>query len=387
MGGIVFLVACGAEPARWPAAAFGGGQAGSTDTGDPTASTEDGSSTSVAPTSTSDDESSEAGTTENATSGGQPVDCADLGPWRSSETFAGTSHPLPSFAVGSWFYVHTHSDGDERVLLSASPDASGALGPWQIASPDHGGGPHGFTAVAAGDDAFHFRNGHIARYVLGDDGRMHGDVELLENDVTDAFDGERYVWDSAVLLTTSTGPSAVLHLGGYSFAGSAYRSIVTRGMLPLGPRFDAAGPEHPNERPGKAAFVRTHPDGTGFVFMRDGADGTMLFRAAVDPTAMVGDWAEAGPLPAGTDNGRGDMFVIGGTLVAVQGQAVWASDVDEAGELGSWTAMPSLPEVQVQVHWGDGHLEGSTWGIIEDRVYLTGAHRVFDAQVLPRPCE
>ncbi len=384
--GVVFVAACGGEPDVWPPPQFGGVQDESSGTGDPASSSEDGASTDIGSTSTSEAESSEGESTATTSGGTQAGDCADLGPWRAGQPFTGTSHPLPSFAVGAWFYVHTQGESDARVLLSATPQAGGALGPWQTASPDHGGGPHGYTAVAVGDEAFHFRNGHIAKYVLGIDGRMQGDVVLLEDDVTQAFAGEQYVWDSAVVLGTESGPFAVLHFGGYSFPRSGYRSAVTRGVLPLGPRFDAAGPDHPSARAGKAAFVRIDPDGAGFVFMREGADGTALFSTHVDATASVGAWSDAGQLPQGTDNLRGDVFALGRTLVVVQGSAVWATDVDDAGTLAPWTALPSLPEPQVNVSWGDGHLEGSTWGIIDDRVYLTGAQRVFDAQVLWRPC-
>lgn len=347
----------------------------------------EGTETTAQDGDTGEDEPGSSESSSTATSGESPTaDCSELGPWVQSDPFEGTSHPLPAFAVGSWFYVHTQADG-ARPLLSAQAQADGTLGPWQVASEDHGGGPHGHTALAIGGEAFHFRNGHIARYVLTDDGLMVGDVELLEDDVTAAFGGDRYVWDSAVPLTTAAGPSGVLHLGGYSFTVSDYRQRVMSAPWPLGSRFAEAGPDHPAVRPGKASLVQSPGDGARFVFLRDGAEGQTLFRTEIDAAGSVGSWEEGASLPGGTGNQRGDMFTVGSTLVVVQGSTVWAADCNDAGQLGPWIAQPDLPQAQVDVHWGEGHLEGSTWGIIGDYVYVTGADRVFMAELVPRPCE
>jgi hypothetical protein len=215
---------------------------------------------------------------------------------------------------------------------------------------------------------------------------MMGDVELLEDDVTEAFDGQRYVWDSPVAISDGAGPIAVVHLGGYSFSSGSYRSLVTRSGVPMGPRFTTAGPEHPADRPGHAAYVRTRPDGTGFVFMRDGAEGSTLWSAAVDASAEVSTWSQAADLPAGSDNERGDLFVRGRTVFAVLGTIVVGSDVADDGTVGPWVQMPQLPEPQINVHWGEGHLEGNAWGIIGDHAYVTGPSRVFYAPLVGRSC-
>ena len=60
---------------------------------------------------------------------------------------------------------------------------------------------------------------------------------------------------------------------------------------------------------------------------------------------------------------------------------MWATDVDASGLLDAWTAMPSLPEDQVDITWGDGHLEGNTVDLTGDHLYLTGPNRVFFAPI------
>src|SRR5690606_25811865 len=103
---------------------------------------------------------------------------------------------------------------------------------WKVASSDHGGGPHGFTALVVGASPFHFRNGHIARYPLDAQGYMTGDVELLEDSPDSAFSGRRYVWDSA-LVTDFASASWVLHLGGFDFKSYAYARPIHRSGVPV----------------------------------------------------------------------------------------------------------------------------------------------------------
>lgn len=315
------------------------------------------------------------------------VECPALDAWIAAPPFAtgdDTSHPLPSFAVGDWFYVHTITGGD-RVLLAASPQDDGSLGPWQTASEDHGGGPHGFTAIHVDGSAFHFRNGHIAEYPLDDAGHMLGDVVLHESNPDEAFGGEKFVWDSAVWVAFDSGAQWVFHLGGFSFTPYDYRPAVRRSGVPLAPTFASVGRDHPAGRPGKAAAFVPPGAETGWIFTGE-SGGSGLWRAQVTAAGDLGEWQPQPDLPAGTGNERGDLFVSGRALFAVRGSTVHRAFLDSAGDLGPWTSMPSLPEDQIDITWGDGHLEGAAWGIIGDLVLLTGPKTVYAARLVPDAC-
>ncbi|MBK8998451.1 MAG: hypothetical protein IPM35_22250 [Myxococcales bacterium] len=310
-------------------------------------------------------------------------DCTALGAWKQTAPFTDASHvshPLPSFGVNGYYYVHTMaSGGGERVLYSAKQNADGSLGAWQVASPDHGGGPHGFTAVVANGEPFHFRNGHIARYPLDASGKMTGDVVLLESNPDAAFGGNRYVWDSA-LVATFPSASYVLHLGGFSFTGYTYKPNVYRSKIPVESAFTAVGADHPATRPGRCAYWN------GFVWSGEG-DGSKYWRAKLQASGSLEAWSELGTLPTGTDNQRGDWFVIDGTLFVVRGAKVFGAKIDATGTLASFQEQPALPEAQIDVSWGDGHLEGSAHAVLGDFVYLTGKKSVLYAPVLRQvPC-
>ncbi len=303
--------------------------------------------------------------------------CPRLGSWRASAAWGdGSSHPLPSFALGSRFYVHTIV-GAERALSMADVAADGALGPWRNAG-DHGGGPHGFTAVSLGGEAFHFRNGHIARFRFRADGSLDGDVELLEASRETAFGGNLYVWDVAVPITEAESPRGIVHLGGFSFEGYTYRPHVTRSGHPVASSFDRVG-DFPTERPGNAAFVEGEA-GTGWIFARESA-GDRFFRARVTG-ATVSAFEELARLPSGDDNGRGDVFAVDCSLFVVRGSRVFAADVGADGALGMFEEQPALPEPQIDVSWGDGHQEGASWGLVAGHVHLAGQRRVLSAPVV-----
>jgi len=302
--------------------------------------------------------------------------CPRLGSWRASASWGdATSHPLPSFALGSRFYVHTIAG--ERALQMAEVAADGTLGPWRNAG-DHGGGPHGFTAVSLGGEAFHFRNGHIARFRFLADGSLDGDVELLEASRETSFGGNLYVWDVAVPIVDAGSPRGIVHLGGFSFAGYTYRPHVTRSGYPVGATFERVG-DFPTTRPGNAAFVEGDGDG-GWIFARESA-GDRFFRARVSG-ATVGAFEELAALPGGDDNGRGDVFAVGCSLFVVRGSRVLAADVRTDGALGAFEEQPALPEAQIDVSWGDGHQEGASWGVVGGHVHLTGQRRVLSAPIL-----
>ncbi len=309
--------------------------------------------------------------------------CTLLGAWKQTSSFADgshVSHPLPSFGVSGRYYVHTMATGGgERILKFAAQGADGSLGAWQIAAADHGGGPHGFTAVVVGKEPFHFRNGHIARYPLDAGGKMTGDVVLVESNPDTAFGGNRYVWDSALVATVS-GKSWVVHLGGFSFTGYTYKPQVYRSEVPLQPSFTAVGLNHPAQRPGKCAFIAP------FIFTGEG-DGSSLWRSKLLADGKLEPWTGLAALPSGTDNQRGDWFAIDGTLFVVRGAKVFGAKVDPQGALGAFAERSALPEPQIDVHWGEAHLEGSSHAVLGDYVYLTGKKSVHCAPILRnQPC-
>lgn len=313
--------------------------------------------------------------------------CRALGAWASSEPFADDahgSHPLPSFASHGSYFVHTKTleGAEDRVLYAARPQPDGALGPWQVAWSDHGGGPHGYTAIDIEGAPSHFRNGHIVRYVIDDQGAVQG-LEDLEENVDATFGGNRYVWDSAVYAALPSGPRWVIHLGGFSFTGYMYRPNVYRSGVPLGPTFAGAGLDHPAERPGRAAFVGLVDDG---VIITGVSGGASLWQSRLAADGSLTPWAPLPDLPPGTGNERGELIAAGRTLLAIRGSKVFRADVADAGALSPWVEQPSLPEDQVDVSWGDGHLEGAAHGIIGDFVYVTGSKRVHFAALSPSPC-
>ncbi len=314
-------------------------------------------------------------------------ECRRVSGWRASDPFVDdrhVSHPLPSFAHGGRYYIHTkRKDGSkDPILLSAEPMDDGSLGPFEVASTDHGGGPHGFTALVAGGEAYHFRNGHIAVYPFVD-GVMTGDVTLRESSMDASFGGEKYVWDSAVLASFASGKQRVFHLGGWSFAKNDYGKRVMQALVPIAGAFEVAGPDFPGSRPGKAAFV-AESKSTGTIFAAE-SGGDALWAATASDDGKVSSWRAERDRPKGDGNQLGDVFAIGRTLFVVRGSKVFASDVTD-GSLGPFIEQPSLPEEQIDVTWSGGHLEGASYGIIGDHVYLTGPKRVFFAKVIATPC-
>lgn len=402
---VLCLTACagGANPSTAgadPTGASAVASSGETATGEaPT--TSGGASTSTGPDgsagSTSAADTGTAATSTGATTSvvpdlpDEPIgDCRDILAWSATEPFADgehVSHPLPSFARAGFYYVHTMKlDASERLLMFAALGPDGTPGPWQVASPDHGGGPHGFTAIVADGEAYHFRNGHIARFVFAPDGTMPGDVELLEDSPDTAFGGNRYVWDSAVYVPLPAGKH-VIHLGGFSFTGYMYRPDVYRSPVPVAASFSDTGLDHPSgQRPGKAAFYAPPAAAGGYIYTGRG-DGPELWRGEVGGDGSLFGWSALSNLPDGTDNQRGDLWLAGRTLFAVRGAAVFRADLGPTGELSAWTPVASLPEPQIDVHWGEGHAEGAAHGIVDAHVYLTGPKRVYFAELVPRACD
>lgn len=335
-----------------------------------------------------DSSSSDTAVTDTTANDGAPTGaCRSLSAWSASAPFADASHvshPLPSFARNDFYYVHTQSPGGgERVLHAAKMSADATLGAWFVASPDHGGGPHGFTAIVADGEAYHFRNGHIARYGFDASGKMTGDVTLLESSVETAFGGNKYVWDSAVYAAFGDGNKRVVHLGGFSFTGYTYKPDVYGAALPMPSSFTATGKTHPASRPGRAAFFARANDGV--IYTGEGG-GDRLWSARVTSSGALDAWTALGSFPAGTGNQRGDLFVAGRTLFVVRGASVHAADLRDDGSLTAWTPMPSLPAEQIDINWGDGHLEGASYAVTTDAAFVTGPKVVFGARLTARAC-
>jgi hypothetical protein len=308
--------------------------------------------------------------------------CWTVGAWSASAPFVGSgyvSHPLPSFASGSYFFVHTmKSDGSDRKLYSASQQAGGGLSAWQVASPDHGGGPHGFTAIDVDGTPFHFRNGHIAKYVIDASGIMQGDVVLLEDSTSTSFGGNKYVWDTAVHVALS----GVLHLGGFSFTGYTYVHDVYYSAVPIGSAFTKTSVTHPASQPGKAVAFAAQGKAHAFIYTGE-AGGSKLWRAKVQAGGQIDPFAQLGDLPPGTGNGRGDWFLKANTLFVIRGSKVFRAALDDSGDLSSWLAAPALPGDQIDVTWGGGHVEGASCGVIGGHVYVTGDKQVYHAALQP----
>lgn len=311
--------------------------------------------------------------------------CHTVGAWQSSAPFISSgshvAHPLPSFASKGYYYVHTmKKGGSERRLYAAKAQASGGLAAWKQSSSDHGGGPHGFTAIDVEGSPFHFRNGHIARYDFDASGVMQGDVKLVENSTSAAFGGNKYVWDSAVLARLPGGQRFVFHLGGFSFSGYTYRHEIYRSAVPVQSAFTKTGRKHPGARPGKAAFWAPSSGTAGYIFTGE-AQGRGLWRTRVQASGQLDPFVKLPDLPQGSGNGRGDLFVHGKTLFSIRGATVSRAVISGAGTLSGWLSAPALPGAQVDVSWGDGHLEGQASGIIGAWVYVTGPTRVYYAQL------
>lgn len=319
-----------------------------------------------------------------------------LGPWSQTSPFGGVSHPYPAFAVNGKFYVHT--DHNDRNVYVGTPNADGNITSWALAWDDHGG-IHGFTALNLDGTPFHFRNGHIAKYPLNPDGTIAGDVQLMESSMLEAFDGRFWVWDSAVYVPFETS-KFVFHLGGFSCPGGGcpvsytYDGTIFRHSLPIpsNTRFINTGKTHPewspgvdgNNGPGKSAFFLPSPTSTyGYIYTKR-TGGDTLWRIRVNNDGSLDSWINSGTIPAGDGNQRGDFFVIGNTLFIIRGSKVLGTDLDaiNGAPVGWNDDPPDLPEAQMSVcSWGCGHLDGSSWGVIGDHVYVAGDTRVFFSRI------
>ena len=318
-----------------------------------------------------------------------------LSPWQETANFVNESHrshPLPSFAVGQYFYVHTQANGGgDRIVYYASQRPDGSLSPWSIALSDHGGGPHGYTAVATENTAYHFRNGHIAKYSIERSTGWISEIKLLENpEYREPFSGSKYVWDTAVYVPFAIGKSYIYHLGGFDMTTYSYGfDEMLRITTPIAQENayfqNLDGVVSPTINPNKAAFYKTSDlGGEGYIYMGD-RNSSKIYRIHVreDMATSPESWIDSGDLPDGNGNHLGDMFVILNSLFVIRGSKVFRATIDAAdGSLSAWDdSPPDLPEAQIDVNWYPANTEGASYGIIGDYVYVTGPKKVYYSKI------
>lgn len=313
-----------------------------------------------------------------------------VGEWRETDPFVADdnhgSHPHPSFAIGSYYYVHTKTKngGDDRILYYAKQRSDGSLEPWRIANNDHGGGPHGYTAVALADTAYHFRNGHIIRYVVNQQNGVISELKEVEKKDLNGFNGIRYMWDTAV-YTPFDSESYIYHLGGFNMNGHAYNSNkLMRIKLPI-PESDVSFTEVgtvPTENPNKAAFYRPTGANYGYIFMGV-RNSSALKKLQIFENGNIGSWSDAGNLPEGSGNNLGDIFVVDNQLFVIRGRKVFQATIGADGSLSQWDDLPpDLPAEQINPNWDVSNTEGASYGIINDYVYVTGVNKVYYAKII-----
>jgi len=326
----------------------------------------------------------------------QHVSGVTLGPWQETANFVDEghrSHPLPSFAVGSYYYVHTKTNegARDRIVYYAGQRADGSLTPWAVALYDHGGGPQGYTAVAIENTAYHFRNGHIGQYVIEQGTGWMPKIRLLENSaVHEPFSGNKYMWDTAVHIPSATGDSYIYHLGGFDMTSHRYDTDdMHRTTTPIAQENAyfkrLRGIDAPTKNPNKATFYRkSEMNGDGYIYMGD-RNSSKIYRTEINegiedsPEA----WIDSGEFPRGNDNHLGDMFVIEDSLFVIRGSKVFRAAINAIdGSLSSWDdSPPDLPEAQIDVNWHSGNTEGASYGIIGDYVYVTGSKKVYYSKI------
>ena len=289
------------------------------------------------------------------------------------------SHQLPSWARGSYFYVHTFDGSIYRTSIS-----HGLIADWQNAG-NYAGGPHGYVVVVADSTPYAFRNGHVIRYNVDASNNIQG-LSCLEwanqscsGAPCTAFGGIKYMWDSAVYVPLSSG--YIFHLGGFNMTDHAYDvRIMHRKALPLSApvRFASAG-NTPTIKPYKAVFYRAS-DQYGFIYM--GTLEQSIWRMRVNADGSIGPWEMAHTYPAG-ENDRGDMFVIDNQLFVIRGRKVYQATINATtGVLSAWRDdPPDLDERQVTVTWNVTEPEPASYGVIGDYVCVTGTTRVFCAHI------
>jgi hypothetical protein len=309
-----------------------------------------------------------------------------LGPWSATTPFGGVSHPLPAFAIGNKFYVHTNNN--TRDLYFGIPQGDGNIPTWTLAWDDHGGGPQGYTAVNVDGAPFNFRNGHILRYNLDANGFVVDQTELASA-LNASFGGKQWFWDTAVYVGFAQN-KYVFHLSGFDMASYNYNSRIFKSNVPITGNFTDTGKEHPTagsscpQKAGKSVFFLPDSNSTSGYIYATGNGCDKIWRIRVNQDGSLENWIDSGTFPSGDSNQHGDMFIIGKTIFLVRGGKVFSTDLDiQTGAPAAWTDdPPDLPEQQTAMTtWGGGENEGASWGVIGDYVYVAGDTRVFYSRV------
>ncbi len=329
-----------------------------------------------------------------------------LGPWGQTSSFPGSdltpptvSHPLPALVVGNKFYVHTERRADdgsviERKLYYGIPGQNGNISQWVTAWGNHGGGPHGYTALNIDGSIYHFRNGHIIYYDMDSSGAVTNEVELVNPTGPPGYGGHLWMWDTAVYVNFSQN-KRIIHLAGFDMSPHEYRTQIFRKNLPLEypASFSYTGKDRPPgcDKAGKSVLYLSSTSASYGWIYTTGNDGECnnIWRIKVNQSENGDDggletWIGSGTLPDGDGNKRGDMFILGSTLFKVRGTKVYSAEIDsQSGALSPWSdTPPDLPETQNQMlTWGGGENEGPTWGVIGNYVYVAGDTKVFYAQI------
>jgi len=301
-----------------------------------------------------------------------------LAAWQSTALPA-QAHQLPSWARGSYCYVHTFDGCIYRTSIR-----DGRLTDWQNAGC-YAGGPQGYAVLVADNTPYAFRNGHVIRYDMDASNNIRG-LSCLEwasqscaGAPGTAFGDIKYFWDSAVYVPLAS--RYIFHLGGFNMTDHAYDvRTIHRKALPLtAPVNFAPTGNAPTTTPYHAAFYRAS-DGYGFIYL--GTLEQTIWRMRVNADGSTGPWETARMAPQG-ENNRGDMFVIDNQLFVIRGRKVYQATIDEAtGALSAWRDdPPDLSELQVTLTWGVTEPEPASYGVIGDYVCVTGTTRVFCAQI------
>jgi hypothetical protein len=176
--------------------------------------------------------------------------------------------------------------------------------------------------------------------------------------------------DAAVATTQTSGPTGptatsnmVYVTGGadsaYAPGTGVYFSTVqsngqlgtwtTTAPLPAARAFHASAIATPfNSRVRGAGFIYV----LGGATTAAGAPSSTIYRAALDPSGLVGTWQAVAELPLalhsmGAVLFRGDLYVAGGSTTGnAPVSGVYRARIDSLGTLGAWQTLPALPSAR-----------------------------------------
>lgn len=325
------------------------------------------------------------------------VQAVTLGQWQTSPEFNFRSHPVPSFAIGSYYYVM--KEGAVTDMYYAKQGAGGALmhpdtgsisDVWKQIRPGggYGSSPHGTSAIAFDGSGYYFRNGYIIRAVQDAANGEISRVVELEDPGRRGFDGEHWFWNSLVYAPFTSGQRYIYQFGGWEMDDYRYKQDIFYRTAPFpnpdgnssDNNFADIGSDSPFERPGKAAFYQIPGQTYGYAYLRVG-NGNSMKRVRVNSDGSLGSWEDVPAIPSGSGNGRGDVFVVDGTMFAISGSKVFSADLGSTGDVVWDSSSPDLPDEQIDEHWGGEHVEGASYGFIGNYVYVTGKRNVYYAQI------